>query len=69
MTIREIRESGKDFLTAADVAGAMGCDPHYLRVQAHEDSSKLQFPVCVTGKRIRIPREGFLRWYEGSGCQ
>jgi len=67
VTLEEIRESGKPMLTPADVAEAMGCDPQFIRVQAHRDPAMLGFPVCVIGSRVKIPREGFLNWYEGKG--
>lgn len=65
MTIKEIRTTCKPFLTPADVAEAIGCDPQAIRVQAAKDPRLLGFPVMRTGTRTRIPREGFLKWVEG----
>lgn len=65
MTIAEIRKSAKDFLTPAEVAPALGCDPQTLRVWARKKPEWLGFPVSVIGSRVKIPREGFLRWYDG----
>lgn len=65
MKISEIKTTRKDFLTAADIAEAIGCDAQAIRVQATRDPRALGFPVMKTGKRTRIPREGFIRWYEG----
>ena len=65
MKIEEIRTSAKDFLTPADVAPALGCDPQTLRVWARKKPEWLGFPVSLIGTRVRIPRAGFLRWYDG----
>lgn len=62
MTLREIEQSGEAFLVPADVAEVVGCKPYAINVQAREDPSRLGFAVCVTGTRVRIPREAFLRW-------
>lgn len=65
MTLQEIRESGKEFLTPEEAAEIIGCKPYAINVQAREDQSKLGFPVCVLGSRVRIPRRAFLRWIDG----
>lgn len=65
MTIEEIRQCCKVFLTPADVAGVIGCDAQAIRIQAARDPRALGFPVMRTGSRTRIPKEGFLRWLEG----
>lgn len=66
MNITEIRTMSKDFLTPAEVASAMGCDPQSIRVGAKIRPNALGFPVSVVGSRVKIPREGFLRWYDGN---
>ena len=65
MTINEIRESDKPFLTPAEVAEAMGVDPQSIRVAARKNPDLLGFPVSVIGTRTRIPREAFIGWFEG----
>ena len=67
MTIEEIRESDKLMLIPTDVCDVLGCAPYSINVQAKEDPRKLGFPVCVIGTRVRIPREAFLKWMEGTG--
>lgn len=47
------------YMLAAEAAKALHCDPQALRAQAHKDPSKLGFPVCVMGSRVRIPRAAF----------
>ena len=62
MTFGEIVASEKDFLTPADVADVLKCTPYTINLQAQEDSNKLGFPVCLTGRTVRIPRLGFVHW-------
>ena len=47
------------YMLAAEAAKVLHCDPQALRAQAHKDPSKLGFPVCVMGSRVRIPRAAF----------
>lgn len=62
MTFEEIKASDKAMLTPADVAGVLGCNPHYIRLQAQEDPTKLGFNVIVIGTRTRIPRIPFIQY-------
>lgn len=66
MTLAEIRASDKVMLLAKDVAPVLGCDPHSIRIQAHEYPESLGFPVVVIGNRTLIPRKPFLA-YLGEG--
>lgn len=65
MTIEEARGSDKRFLTPAEIAPILGCDPQAIRIQAHDDPSKLGFPVVVVKSRTKIPRESFLKFIGG----
>lgn len=64
MTLDEIRASEKEYLTPEDVRKVLGCSQYAINVQAKKDPSRLGFPVCVMGTRVRIPRLGFLYWVE-----
>lgn len=64
MTLKEMQESDKDFLTPEDVAEVLGCDQYAVNLQAQADPLKLGFAVNVMGRRVRIPRRPFLRWLE-----
>lgn len=68
-TLQEVRESDKVMLVPADVAPILGCDPYNINLQAQQDPSKLGFPVIVLRRRVKIPREGFLRFMEGLGSE
>lgn len=61
MTIQELQQSEKVYVNAEDVAGLLNVNPHYIRLQAHADKTKLGFPVIVTGRRVRIPRVPLLQ--------
>lgn len=65
MTRTEIEQSSLEFLTPEQASEVLGCKPYAINVQAQADPSKLGFPVCVMGSRVRIPRRAFLRWLDG----
>lgn len=58
--LSDIERIDREFLLAKDIAPALGVDPQDIRGQAQVDSTKLGFPVIVTGTRVRIPKEAFL---------
>lgn len=62
LTLLEIKQSNKPFLTASDVAEVLCCDPHSIRLQAHDNPDALGFPVVVMRSRVRIPRKAFLSY-------
>lgn len=59
-TLDEIEGIDKSMLTPADVYDYLDTDPNTLRWQAHNEPEKLGFPVIVMGKRVKIPKEGFV---------
>lgn len=63
-TIDDLKACPKEFLTSADIAPVLRCDAYNINLQAQADPSKLGFPVCVLGTRVKIPRVGFIKWYE-----
>ena len=65
MTIAEIRNSKKTVLTPNDICEVLSCRRYEINLQAHNDPSKLGFPVSIVGKRVKIPREAFLRFWDG----
>ena len=69
MTLAEIKSYDKDIITPAQAAGALGCDPHWIRVTAHQSPELLGFPVTILGSRVKIPRLAFIRYMEGAGEQ
>lgn len=65
MTINEIKDYPKEYLTPAQVAPVLGCDPQDVRVQAKQHPERLGFNVSVIGSRVKIPRLAFIKWMEG----
>lgn len=62
MTIEDMLQSTEPFLSPADVAEVLRCDPQSIRFQAQSDPSKLGYPIIVINRRVRIPRIPFLRY-------
>lgn len=62
MTLDEMRNLDADFLTVAQVAKCLHCDPQLVRDQAEREPKHLGFPICKIGHRYRIPRIGFIAW-------
>ena len=65
MTIEDIKRMNKDILTPGDIAPVLGCDPNIIRWQAKHDIKQLGFPAAKIGSRVKIPRDAFIKWYEG----
>ena len=62
MTLEEMKNSDKLFLTPAEVAPVMGSDPHALRGTAKQRPELLGFEFTFSGNRMKIPRIPFLRF-------
>lgn len=60
--LTRIAASDKEMLSPADVAPVLGCNPYAINVAVREDPTRLGFPVCRVGNRVKIPRRAFLRW-------
>ena len=62
MTLDEIIQSEKIYLTPSEIAPILHCDPQCIRRQAQIGAYMLGFPTIVQGSRVRIPRIPFLRF-------
>lgn len=67
MTLAEIMKSEKDMLTPTDVAEVLGVNAYSINLQAKDDVRALGFPASKVGTRVRIPRLGFINWFNGKG--
>lgn len=65
MTLEEIKTCESEFLFVDDIKELCELNPNVFRKQAHEDPSKLGFPVMVCGTKVRIPRRAFIKFIEG----
>ena len=66
MTIEDIKKMSKEILTPNDVAHVLGCDPNVIRDQASQDIKQLGFSASKIGTRVKIPRQAFIKWFEGN---
>lgn len=66
MTIEDIKKMDKEILTPRDVAPLLKCNADLIRYQAKQDIKQLGFPASKMGTRIKIPKKGFINWYEGT---
>ena len=62
MTVDEIKSSSQRWLTPADIAPILECDPNLIRRQAQTNPELLGFPVVVLCSRVKILRKGFLEF-------
>ena len=62
MTLDDLKRVDREFLTPAQVAEVLGCDPQDIRVAARMAPERLGFPVSIVGHRIKIPKVPFLRF-------
>lgn len=62
MTKQEILAYKRDYLTPAQVAGILHCDPQLIRIAARSKRRDvLGFSALVIGNRTKIPRKAFIR--------
>lgn len=62
-------EQTTHYLTPAEAAGVLGCDPYKISVMAATEAGRrdLGFPVIRLGKHTKIPRIPFLRYMGWEG--
>lgn len=65
MTLREIEQLDKDFLSVAEVASCIHADQQLIRDEASKNPKYLGFPITKIGHSYKIPREGFILWAKG----
>lgn len=61
-TLAEVERATAAMLMPAEIAPIFPADPQSIRLQARQDPAALGFPVVCIGKRVFIPREGFIRF-------
>lgn len=65
MTLDELRNYPREVLTAEDVAPIMRSNPQAIRMTARQHPERLGFPVVCIGRRVKIPKEPFIRHWTG----
>lgn len=66
LTLEEIKDSEKDFLTVEEISGFLHHNPQHVRHQIKVDKDSLGFPIIIVNHRIKIPRQAFIRFIEGT---
>ncbi len=63
MTLKEIAQLDRPYLTPAQAAPILNCNPYFISLMAktEENRKALGFPVIRMGTRTKIPRIPFLR--------
>ena len=65
MTIEEMRQSKKVWLSPQDVRDVLHVAPYGLNVMAKQQGPQaLPFECFFIGSRLKIPRVAFLEWCE-----
>jgi hypothetical protein len=62
MSLEELRNYPRDWLTCEQVAPVLGTKRANLHDQAVTDPAALGFPVIVVKSRVKIPRLPFIRF-------
>lgn len=65
MTLEDIKNLDREFLTPAQVADILRCDQQDLRVTARQRPDLIGFNFTFVGARMKIPRRAFIKWLEG----
>lgn len=65
MRLAEIEMLDRDFLTVAEVASCIKCDPQSVRDQAEMNPQYLGFNIAKIGHSYKIPRLAFVAWMKG----
>lgn len=67
MTAEELKKTGKDLYSPAEVADVLHWQSQYIRVAARENPALLPFPVLIHKRRVQIPAIGFWNWWNSMG--
>lgn len=55
----------KEMLVPTDIAKYLGCSPYSINVATEEGRNPFPFPVIRMGRRVRIPKQPFLKAMRG----
>ncbi len=69
MTLEEMRASTKELLTTKDVSEVLHCALYALTQTAREFPERIGFPLELIKSRLKIPRIGFLNWWDAKNAQ
>lgn len=63
--LQDLRDMEDDVITPAIAGDVLGCTGFLLGRMCHDEPEKVQFPFICIGNKTIIPRDGFIRWFEG----
>ena len=63
--LADLSSIDRDFLKPEEVAQILHCRVQHLRVAAHCYPEQLGFPVCIIGRRVKIPKKPFISFMAG----
>lgn len=69
MTLAQIAQMDKAYLTPTQAAPLLGCDPYWISLMARTEEGRRQlgFPVVRIGNRTKVLRIPFLRYMGWEG--
>lgn len=62
LTLQEIKNLDKAFLTPEQVSGVLGSNPQTIRVTARQRPDLVGYEFTFVGNRMKIPKVPFLRF-------
>jgi len=67
LTLEDVRTSRRACILRTEVAVLLGCDPRTVTAALSINGGDI--PARRVGRRIVIPREPFLAWFDGESAQ
>lgn len=66
MTVEELEALPVSVLSCAQIAPILKANAYTIHETAIQRPDLLGFPVSVMGRRVRIPKDGFIRFLRGN---
>ena len=63
--LKRIAALDKEMLVPTDIAKYLGCSPYSINVATEDGRNPFPFPVIRMGRRVRIPKQPFLKAMRG----
>lgn len=63
--LKRIAALDKEMLVPTDIAKYLGCSPYTINVATEDGRNPFPFPVIRMGRRVRIPKQPFLKAMRG----
>lgn len=64
-TLDDVRKMDRDTIPPAIAGPVLGIDPYTINIMVRDSPERIPFPFFKSGRNVKIPREGFIRWMEG----